>query len=319
MNSQPQVIILLSTYNGESHLREQLDSLLAQTYSDFFILARDDGSQDASARILGDYAIRRPEKLRLIRDEPANLGASASFAWLLRYALDNKAALGLDVLYLMFCDQDDCWHEDKITKQMNALLTCEAENLDARGQPLPALVHSDLQVVGENLEPIADSLAMYQGLDPERNRFSDLIISNLVTGCTALFNEALARKALPISGDAIMHDWWLALVASAFGKVVYLDAPLIRYRQHEANTIGAKERTEQGVTSVGFWKKLMEPANTHLLEVARQAEAFRRQYKAELNAGQLRALRYAAVMRIRIGIVQRLLFRLIRRLPESPR
>ena len=177
------------------------------------------------------------------------------------------------------------------------------------------LVHCDLQVVDENLQPIADSLAQYQGLDTSRNRFSDLLISNLVTGCTALFNEALARKALPISGAAIMHDWWLALVASAFGKVIYLDTPLIRYRQHGSNTIGAKEHSAQRVATVGFFRKLFTTtANAHLTEVAQQAAAFRQQFKSELNAGQLRALRYAAAMDSRVGILQRLFFRLVRRL-----
>lgn len=315
MNSQPRVAILLSTYNGESYLREQLDSLFAQTYSDFVILARDDGSRDASIRILGDYAIRYPEKLRVIKEQAGNLGASGSFAWLLRYALENKEMLGLEPLYLMFCDQDDCWYEDKITKQMNALLACEAENLDSDGKPLPILIHSDLQVVGENLQPIAESLARYQGLETKRNSFPNLVISNLVTGCTALFNEALARKALPISTAAIMHDWWLALVASAFGKVVYLDTPLIRYRQHGSNTIGAKQREQRRVTSVGFWKRIMGPAaNSHLIDVAHQAKAFRQQYEAELDAKQRRALRYSAAMAIRVGFLQRLFFRIARRL-----
>ena len=315
MNSQPRVAILLSTYNGEKFLREQLESLFAQTYPDFIILVRDDGSTDASPRILGDYAIRYPEKIRFIKEEPANLGASASFSWLLEYALDHKATLGLESLYLLFCDQDDCWHRDKITKQMNALLAWEAENRDRHGQPRPVLVHSDLQVVAEDLAPIADSLARYQGLETGRNRFSDLLISNLVTGCTALFNEALARRVLPISEAAIMHDWWLALVATAFGKVIYLDTPLVQYRQHGNNTIGAKEQVKQRATSSGFWKKVFtQTANTHLLDVARQASAFRQAYSADLNVEQRRALRLAAMLAVKNSLVQRFIFRLIRKL-----
>jgi glycosyltransferase involved in cell wall biosynthesis len=315
MNSQPRLIILLSTYNGENFLRAQLDSLFAQTYPDYVILARDDGSQDATKKILADYAIRSPDKLKIIRDDSGNLGASGSFAFLIDYALKHKAEFDVESLYLMFCDQDDVWHEDKMTKQVNAMLATEAEEGSEQRGKKPILVHSDLQVVDESLRLIAESMARYQGLETSRNSFANLLISNLVTGCTALINEALARKALPIADDAIMHDWWLALVASCFGKIVYLDTPLVQYRQHCSNTIGAKEQIAYRMKTMSYWRKVLDlTANQHLREVALQARAFRDQYSQEIDRSQRRTLNYSSKLAIRYGFIQRLIFRAIRKL-----
>lgn len=310
MATRPTIVILLSTYNGELYLKEQLDSLFAQSYGEFILLVRDDGSSDSTVQILADYAIRFPEKMHLTRDDTGNLGASGSFSWLMNHALEKRAELNLDSLYLMFCDQDDTWYPDKIARQVNAMVAAEAE----MSVPTPVLVHSDLQVVASDNTPIADSLADYQGLETQRNRFANMVISNLVTGCTALINEPLARRALPVPPQAIMHDWWLALVASAFGKVVYLDTPLVHYRQHGNNTIGAKERESQGIASSNFWRKVFGPAaNEHLLEVARQAATFKARFFPDLQRRQRRALSLCAGMGARIGFVQRIFYRLARR------
>ena len=220
--------ILLSTYNGERFLAEQLDSLLRQSQDDFIIIARDDGSADGSRAVLERYATRHPARFELLPDTDGNLGASGSFARLLEFALERTpdtappsgagsgACSEPAPAYLMFCDQDDIWHNDKVERQMKLMRATEAGNAS-----LPVLVHSDLEVVSSENRLIAPSFAAYQGLDIQRNGFIELAISNLVTGCTALINAALARRALPIPGEAIMHDWWLALAASAFGKLVY--------------------------------------------------------------------------------------------------
>lgn len=312
MNSRPPVLVLLSTYNGERFLEAQLQSLLEQSYEDLRILVRDDGSSDGSRGILSDWGIRYPERIQIISDESGNLGASGSFAWLVQYALEHKSELNIDKLYMMFCDQDDVWFKDKVTRQINAMLAAEDEAGTAT--EIPLLVHSDLEVVTEDMQSIAKSLASYQGLETDRNSFANMVISNLVTGCTALINEPLARMALPIPDKAIMHDWWFALVAAAFGRVVYLDTPLIYYRQHGANTIGAKERHKQGPRSLGFWRKLVGPApNEHLYEVATQAGEFRNRFGKELSLTQQRQLGFCRGMGARVGFVQRFFYRVARR------
>ncbi|MEX2469608.1 MAG: glycosyltransferase, partial [Pseudohongiellaceae bacterium] len=216
MNATPKIAVLLSTYNGEAFLDIQLQSIVEQTYTNHVIVARDDGSRDGTLALLREWQRQHPERLYLIADCPDNLGARGSFAWLVDYVLAHKAELELDRAYLMFCDQDDRWFPQKMAVEVEAMLAAE----DAGGDDLPVLVHSDLRVVTEEEGLIAESFVRYQGLEIARNRFPNMVISNLVTGCTVLINEPLAHKAMPVPDDAIMHDWWLALVAAAFGRVV---------------------------------------------------------------------------------------------------
>lgn len=310
MNAETKIAILLSTYNGEKFLGEQLDSLLAQSHSNFVLVVRDDGSVDRTLSILESYAQENADRIHLLPKDGDNLGASGGFAHLIDYVLNNKQALALESAYMMFCDQDDTWFPDKIEKLLAAMLAAETEEDPA----LPILVHSDLEVVSEQNTVIAKSLISYQGLEIERNTFPNLVISNLVTGCTALINESLGEKALPIPKNAIMHDWWLALVATAFGRLVYLDIPLVHYRQHGNNTIGAKEFTKVSVVSMSLWRRILaRKPNAHLIEVSIQAAEFRRRYGAQLPARQRLSLQLCIGMGIKIGIVQRLMYRLARR------
>ena len=309
MTGNPRIAILLSTYNGSAFLLEQLQSLFAQTYANFVVVVRDDGSTDNTLSILLEHKTREPDRLHVVESEASNLGPRDSFALLVEYVLQHKDALGLEHAYMMFCDQDDVWFPEKIETELNTML--ETEQLHPN---LPVLVHSDLQVVSETLDPIAPSLARYQGLETTRNGFNQLVISNLVTGCTALINEALARKSLPVSKNAIMHDWWLALVAAAFGKVVYLDTALILYRQHGSNTIGAKEHKKAVASQPAFWTRLLHlQPNEHLQEVGIQARDFQSQFGSVLLKRQREGLRLASKMVSKIGILQRMYYRRARR------
>lgn len=309
MMRQPKIAILLATYNGDRFLSAQLDSILAQSYGNYVLVVRDDCSADGTLAILQQYLAAHPTKMCLLPADSTNLGASGSFSFLLDYVLENKHKLGLNSAYMMFCDQDDVWRENKIEIEIQAMLEAEAGN-----PQLPVLVHCDLEVVSEALTLIAPSFTRYQGLETHRNQFCNIVISNLVTGCTALINETLARQASPISRQAIMHDWWLALVASAFGKLVYLETPLVRYRQHGRNTIGAKEHAQLPVLNLSLWQRLFtRKPNEHLFEVARQARAFLRQYGKRLSLRQRIGLRVSGAMNIRVGILQRLCYRLARR------
>ena len=255
MRTEPKIAILLSTYNGSKYLIEQLDSILDQSYLNYVIVARDDGSCDDSLKILDEYSKKFIDKFHLLDQDNLNRGASGSFSYLIEYVLENQELLGLASAYMMFCDQDDIWCADKIVTQVEAML--EVEEDQTGKESLPLLIHSDLWVVSEEKSLIAESFVHYQGLEIERNRFTNLVISNVVTGCTAFINEALARKAVPVSKEAIMHDWWLSLVASAFGKLVFIDAPLVSYRQHDANAIGAKESVQSTLVDRSFWQKTL--------------------------------------------------------------
>lgn len=221
------IAILLCTYNGEKYLKEQIESLMNQTCKDFIILARDDKSSDKSIDILRSYGIK-------VLEAKENLGAKGSFAELLGYALENTQCK-----YFMFCDQDDVWKSDKIEKTLKKM-----ELAEKKYGNIPLLVHSDLEVVDENLKIICDSFWEYENLNPKINRFNRLLIQNTVTGCTTMINKELAEKSINIPDQAIMHDWWIALTASYLGKIEILEDKTVLYRQHGNNTVGAKRNSK---------------------------------------------------------------------------
>lgn len=238
---QPRIAIILPTYNGEQYLPEQIDSLMAQSHHNFVIVTRDDGSTDSSKALIAGYAERYPERFHIVASDDDNVGASTGFSLLMQYVLENKQVLGLESAYIMCCDQDDIWYPQKIAVSLQRMHILESQS---PGKPL--LVHSDLRVVDEQRRQIAPSFVDYQGLNPFRNSFTRLLVSNVVTGCTALINEELAALASPVPREAMMHDWWLALVASAFGRVSFIEKTLVDYRQHGSNTLGAREYQRNG-------------------------------------------------------------------------
>jgi len=297
----PRIAILLPTWNGEKYLQAQVDSLLAQDYPDYLIVSRDDGSRDTSPAIIADYAARFAHRFHLVPADGRNLGASGSFAFLMDYALREKAQLGLENAYVMPSDQDDAWHADKLRKSMARM-----QALEAHYPGVPLLVHGDLEVVDEVLVRIAPSFVRYQGLEPGRNSFARLLVSNTVTGCTALCNEALLRRALPVPADAVMHDWWLALVAGAFGKLGYIDEPLLQYRQHGANTIGAKEYRKAPMFK-NVWQRLWDDRHDAQLRLlAAQAHAFHSKHARALSFSQRLDLRMAMGLLSRYLLVRKL-------------
>lgn len=218
------VDILLATYNGERFLGEQLQSLERQTFGAWRLIARDDGSTDATRTLLGEFRARHPAAVQLMEDADSRLGPVGNY----RRLLENSAAdFGL------FCDQDDVWHPDKIESLLTVALAHERA-------AVPLLVHSDLEVVDRDQRMLAPSFWRYQFIRPERCQWPRLLVQNVVTGCAALLNAPLRRAVLPIPADAIMHDWWVALVAAASGEIRWTAAPTVRYRQHGANDTGAK-------------------------------------------------------------------------------
>lgn len=251
--SPMQVIILLATCNGEPFLAAQLDSLLAQSHGDWLLLARDDGSTDGTREVLTAYRDREPQRIVPLpaAGRRAPLGACRNFAGLLDYLLANERRLGLDRYLIAFCDQDDLWHPHRLRDSvaaLNRLAGTAAPPLTER----PLLTHCELRVIDADGRPLADRFSDFQGFDPRRHRFDDLLLGNVVSGCGALMTPALARLATPIPEAAVMHDWWIALVASLVGRIGYIERPLVAYRQHGANTFGA-QRSRAGQS---WWQRL---------------------------------------------------------------
>lgn len=249
--------ILLSTFNGEKYIRELLDSLIKQTFCDWRLLIRDDGSTDNTVKIVYEYARNYPDKIVFAEDEDKNIGVCQSFARLLEQS---------DSEYAMFCDQDDVWLDNKIEITFNKMKEIESKNKD-----IPVLIHTDLRVVDAGLSIVSNSMWRFQKLDPRRKSLNYLIVQNNVTGCTTMINKKLKEIALPLPKEAIVHDWWVALSASAFGEIGYIDRPTILYRQHGKNDIGAKEYSLKY-----FFARLnnIEGANMIFYKSTEQAGAF---------------------------------------------
>ena len=256
------ISILLSTYNGEKYLRAQLDSLFSQSYKNFKLIARDDGSSDKSLEILKYYDIE-------LLPGNENIGVKSSFETLLKYAFENS-----DAKYFMFCDQDDIWNQDKIEKTLKKML--ELENL--YGDNIPLLVHTDLEVVNENLETLSSSMWKSEHINPKANTLNKLLIQNTITGCTMMINRNLAIKSLSISSKAIMHDWWIGLVATTFGKIGFIEESTMKYRQHGKSDTGAKTYDYKFIIN-----KLKKLGDINVDKNISQAKEFLEDYKEELD------------------------------------
>lgn len=264
--------ILLSTYNGEKYLKEQLDSILSQSFNDFKVLVRDDGSTDSTIAILKEYEKMYPNKINLIEDDEGNLRSSRSFMKL----LENS-----DSEYVMFCDQDDVWLPEKIEMTLKKIIEMKQEFGD-----IPLLVHTDLVVVDESLSMINNSFFKFQKIDPCRDSFNNLLMQNVITGCTVMINKELVQKCLPIPDGVIIHDWWAGLVVSKFGRIGYLSQTTIQYRQHRANVVGAK-----GFTIRAVFRKIYVLFTSDIIkQYQKQAKAFLEQYQNELDSETIQML-----------------------------
>src|SRR3954470_1218878 len=209
------VVVLLSTYDGERWLRQQLDSILAQEHRPRRLLIRDDGSRDGTLAIARAYEREHPALITV--SAGANLGPTASFLGLLRDAPPADA--------YAFADQDDVWHRDKLRRAV--------ERLRPAGDA-PMLCCGRLHLIG------ADGGHLGWWPAPRRIGFGNALVQNVVTGCTAVLNAAAARlvaRGAP-DGRLVIHDWWMYLVVSAFGEVDYDPRPAIDYRVHAGNAIG---------------------------------------------------------------------------------
>jgi glycosyltransferase involved in cell wall biosynthesis len=262
------VEILLSTYNGDRYLRQQFDSIRSQDCCEWKILAVDDCSDDKTVEIIEESGRILRDKLFFAGTRAGNSGASQVFSMLLTISTAD---------YRMFCDQDDVWHPDKVRKTLAAMRKAEREY----GAETPLLVHTDLGIVDHALRSIAPSFWRYQHIRPSLGEnLNRLLTQNVVTGCTVMINRPLARLAAPIPMEAIMHDWWLALVATLFGRVVYLDEPTISYRQHDDNVIGARSWGAKRV-----WGQARHPQEIRMsmLRSMRQAKALLDRYQDRMT------------------------------------
>lgn len=260
-----QVCVLLSTYNGELYLQEQIASVCAQEDVKVCLIVRDDGSTDSTAELLSRF--QNEHQLKLIPGG-VNLGPAISFLKLLESAPD-------DCQFFAFCDQDDVWQKNKLARATTALAPF--------GDQLPAMYCSRLEVVDSSLRLLGLSRV------PKRMGFGNAMVENVAIGCTIVLNQrarSLIVSNLP--GQCDMHDWWIYLVISCFGKVIYDPAPALRYRQHGGNTVG---------TSVNMRSELLKRISRFknrsggVFRSAQQAGEFLKSYGERIPVGKSELIR----------------------------
>lgn len=215
------VNILMSTYNGEQFLAEQIHSIQEQTYTDWQLLIRDDGSSDQTRTIIKRF-VEEDSRIRFINEnDQTNLGVIDSFFQLVKFE-------EADVYF--FSDQDDVWLPDKLEVSLK-----EAEQYSVDE---PLMIYMDLKVVDQELNILSDSMIRSQSHHANTELVQELT-ENTVTGGVSMINHSLALLWQQTEG-ILMHDWYLALLASAFGNLVYIDQPGELYRQHGNNVLGAR-------------------------------------------------------------------------------
>lgn len=220
-----QIDILLATYNGEKFIKEQLDSILKQTYNNIRIVISDDGSKDTTVSILKEY--EQNDRRIELHIQKKNLGVVKNIEFLLKQ-VKNK--------YYMLSDQDDVWLENKVEKSLEKL---KKENAD--------IVFGDLEVVDQNLKTMYSSFGDFMLLNRKirkcinSNKLNYLY--NCVTGCTILSKSKYINEILPIPDNSkyLIHDHWIGLITTLNGKASYITEKYIKYRQHGDNQVGTNK------------------------------------------------------------------------------
>ena len=226
------VVVLLATFNGSRFLRQQLDSIAAQTHLHWQLIVADDGSHDDTLAIVQTFQEEHPDRVRIVRNDSVG-SARDNFMRLLR--------LGGQAPYFAFCDQDDLWSYDKLERLVRR---CQQTESQHRGQP--CLVYSDLTVVDAQLAILNPSFLNQVRVRPLEITHRTLLTENAIPGCAMLFNDALANVFRARDFDqprAIMHDWWMVLLAATLGHISYVPTSLVSYRQHDRNTLGSVNRS----------------------------------------------------------------------------
>lgn len=225
------VAIIMSTYNGEKYLEEQLDSLFQQKDVSLTVFVRDDLSIDSTPDILHKHR----HNINIIDNHSQNLGVGNSFMETLYYA-------GTDFDYYAFCDQDDVWESDKISHAISFFNDTKT----------PQLYNSNQTLVDNNLKFISFRYQFPINCSPLQ-----ILTNNKITGCTMVWNKELQKILTNVahrpSTELLrvrIHDVWVSMVASLVGVVFYDSASKIKYRQHDNNVVGVKIESK-----ISNWKK----------------------------------------------------------------
>ncbi len=261
--------IVLATCNGQQYVKSQIDSILdneayQQLVNRFIIV--DDASTDNTVELIREY---ENQNINIeVYQNAKQLGVIKNFEKGMGYSSGK---------YIMLSDQDDVWLPSKIIKNLATM-----HNIEKNQQDNPCLVFSDKEVVNSKLKRIHASYFQLKKIPTQwYENLDNLLQQNMISGCTMLFNRALLEKALPLPDNCFMHDWWLVLFAKTYGEIGLINEPLVKYRQHEHNQMGA------GVVS--WWKRfvnmysLFNNFQRKYLKIITQAQLFYKQVALDIS------------------------------------
>lgn len=256
-NIMDRVHIIMAAYNGAAYLKEQIESIRENSFTDWVLWIFDDGSVDGTENLAGEQVVKDKERIRYIRNEK-NKGVTRNFLDGVKTVLKEQA----DVIkeetdnYFMFCDQDDFWMPDKIEKTLRVMKRYEKKY----SKKLPLVVFTDAAITDEKLTVINPSFHKSNHLNTGKLDLPHMMMENKLIGCTVMFNTALAMKLTIIPENARYHDWWIGLLGAAFGHMVYIPAPTLYYRQHSGNVVGNQDfygYAKKRMAAIGEQKKAL--------------------------------------------------------------
>jgi len=277
----PKLEIVMAVYGGErgGYLEQQLGTLFAQTNQDWTLLVRDDASPDRTLDILREWRARYPNRIIILDEgQPNRLGVCGNFS---------KVLEATRAPHVMLCDHDDLWYPTKVERAVAAMQKLEAKF----GAQAPLLAHTDLRPVDGNLNVIGPSFWGLFGFSPKRGRsFGSVCLNAIVTGPSAIINQALIKKAGKIPPEAVYQDRWFEMTATAFGHIEARNEISMDYRRHTANASAATPSKTAMLLRIlknpiawreGYWQR-REP------QVA-LSKAFLERFRGELSDQQRRA------------------------------
>lgn len=260
--SQAKVKVLLSAYNGEKYIAQQIDSILAQTYPAIEVYVRDDGSKDDTLKVLEPYV----EKKQIHLEKGQNVGFVKSFLWLVENCGEAD--------YYAFSDQDDVWFENKIEMAM--------ERLEKTDTDKPVLYFSNYDLYDGDL----NFMAHRDGKTPKIG-FRNSLVDCVSLGFNSVFNKnARDIVAADIPKKCTGHDWWMYMICAGMGQVIYDERPTVKYRRHNNNV------SDGGDSFIKFqiWRFKRFFLNHYFHHIHEQIKEYEELYRDKLSGEDQKAI-----------------------------
>ena len=285
------ILVLMSTYNGEKYLKEQINSVLAQDEVDVHLLIRDDGSEDDTCAILDKYRKKYFDKISVVKGE--NVGFVKSFSSLINIAVSEFG----DYDYYAFSDQDDIWLPNKLR------IACDF--LSKKNSNLPNLFTSNSSFVDSN----KNHLGLFHSGECPQYTMGNVLLYSTEQGCSMVFNRKAADIYSKHNPQKSWHDRWMYDICFFMGSVSYYHKPLFLYRIHSRNALGSNV-SKLRMPSL---KEIISPNSVHLT----MAQEFYDCFNEELDVASKTVFeRYISYKR-NIGNKVLLLFSAVFAYPES--